>query len=61
MSSSRKGSIAVVAGIVIMVLSVVWFYDVSFINKFNPLWVTVALILFIIGVVITIWGAGKNP
>jgi hypothetical protein len=61
MSSSRKGSIAVVAGILIMVLSVVWFYDICYIIKFNPLWVALAVIVFMTGVVLTLWGAGKNP
>ena len=61
MSSSRKGSIALVAGILIMVLAVVWFYDVCYINKFDLLWVAVAVILFFTGVVLTLWGAGKKP
>jgi hypothetical protein len=61
MSESRKGSIAIVAGILIMVGCLVWIYYISYINEFNLFLLTIALLLFILGVLIIIWGSGKNP
>jgi hypothetical protein len=61
MSESRKGSIAIVAGILIMVGCLVWIYDISYIGEFNPFLLATALLLFILGVLIIIWGSGKNP
>jgi hypothetical protein len=61
MSESRKGSIAIVAGILIMISCLVWIYDISYIAEFNPFWLAIAVLLFIIGVFVIIWGSGKNP
>jgi predicted membrane-bound spermidine synthase len=61
MSNFRKGSIAVVAGMAIMVGCFVWIYYINFFSEFNPFLLIVAVTLFIIGVVLVLWGSGKNP
>jgi hypothetical protein len=61
MSNFRKGSIAVVAGMAIVAGCFVWIYYINFFSKFNPFLLIVALSLFIIGVVLVIWGSGKTP
>jgi|WetSurMetagenome_2_1015567.scaffolds.fasta_scaffold83572_3 hypothetical protein len=61
MSNCRKGSIAVVTGMLIMVGCFIWIYYINFFDKSNPFWLFVAIPLFIIGIVLVIWGSGKNP
>ena len=61
MSSSRKGSVALVVGILIMVGAFGWIYDICYLSEFSPFRLTIAVALFIIGVVTIIWGSGKNP